>query len=233
MLPKLRPAPRFDLKLVDEPWPFAEANRAAIDRHWQAELAKVPAMFNGKVLIAVRSGFRPDGSFFGDHISVDFDAFLTWRDWGFDSHNGRNIFGSALLRPTDGGLIMGIMGANTANAGKIYPASGTLDLSDVAPDGTIDIEASLRRELKEEMGLDADGLTKGEAYIIIEDIARICLGRIYETGKNAAETMAEIRANLAADADPELADVVHVRKGMALPDGVFLPYVKTLITELA
>jgi hypothetical protein len=233
MLPKLHPAPRFDLKLVDEPWPFAEANRTGIDKHWQAELAKVPAMFNGKVLIAVRSGFRLDGTFFGDHISVDFDAFLTWRDWGFDSGNGRNIFGAALLRPTDGGLIMGRMAATTANAGKIYPASGTLDLGDVAPDGTIDIEASLRRELKEEMGLEADSLTKGEAYIIIEDIARICVGRIYETGKTGADTITEIRANLANDVEPELDDVVHVRKGINLPDAVFLPYVKTLITELA
>jgi hypothetical protein len=233
MLPKLHPAPRFDLKLVDEPWPFAEANRKGIDRHWQAELAKVPAMFNGKVLIAVRSGFRQDGTFFGDHISVDFDAFLTWRDWGFDSGNGRNIFGAALLRPTDGGLIMGKMAATTANAGKIYPASGTLDLGDVAADGTIDIEASLRRELKEEMGIDAAALIKGEAYIVIEDIARICVGRIYETGKTGAETIAEIRANLAGEPDPELEDIVHVRKGINLPDAVFLPYVKTLITELA
>ena len=233
MLPKLHPAPHFDLKLIDEPWTFAEANRAGIDKHWQAELAKVPAMFNGKVLVAVRSGFRQDGTFFGDHISVDFDAFLTWRDWGFDSNNGRNIFGAALIRPTDGGLIMGKMAKTTANAGKIYPASGTLDLGDVAPDGTIDIEASLRRELKEEMGLEAACLTKREAYIIIEDIARICVGRVYETGKTAAETIAEISANLANDPEPELDEIVHVRKGMDLPDAVFLPYVKTLITELA
>jgi hypothetical protein len=232
MLPTLRPAPRFDLKLVDEEWPFAIANRDGIKAHWQAELAKVPAMFNGKVLLAVRSGFRADGTFFGDHISVDFAAFLTWRDWGFDAGNGRNIFGAALLRPSDGGLIMGLMGKNTANAGKIYPASGTLDLSDVAADGTIDIEASMRRELKEEMGLDAARLTMGEAYLIVEDIARVCVGRIYETGKTGAETIAEIRANLARDTDPELSDVVHVRKGIALPDAVFLPYVKTLITEL-
>jgi hypothetical protein len=232
MLPKLHPAPRFDLKLVDEDWPFASANRNGIDKHWRAELAKVPAMFNGKVLIAVRSGFRADGTFFGDHISVDFNAFLTWRDWGFDSDNGRNIFGAALIRPSDGGLIMGKMAKTTANAGKIYPASGTLDLKDVSPDGTIDIEASLRRELKEEMGLEADSLIKREAYIIIEDVARVCVGRIYETGKTGAETIAEIRAYLSRDAEPELEDAVHVRKGINLPDAVFLPYVKTLITEL-
>ena len=232
MLPKLHPAPRFDLKLVDEEWPFALANRAGIETHWQAERAKVPAMFNGKVLIAVRSGFRPDGTYFGDHASVDFAAFLAWRDWGFGAENGRNIMGAALIKPTDGGLIMGKMAKTTANAGKIYPASGTLDLGDIAADGTIDIEASLRRELKEEMGLEAENLTKGEAYIIIEDVARVCVGRVYETGKTGDETIAEIRKYLARDPEPELEDAVHVRKGMNLPDAVFLPYVKTLITEL-
>ena len=232
MLPKLHPAPRFDLKLVDEEWPFAEANRENIEKHWQAERAKVPAMFNGKVLIAMRSGFRADGTFFGDHIAVDFAAFLAWRDWGFGAENGRNIMGAALLKPTDGGLIMGKMAITTANAGKIYPASGTLDLGDVAADRSIDIEASLRRELKEEMGLEAASLTKGEAYIIIEDIARICVGRVYHTGKTGSETIAEIREYLARDPEPELEDAVHVRKGINLPDAVFLPYVKTLITEL-
>ena len=233
MLPKLQSAPRFDLKLINEPWPFAEANKAGIDRHWQAELAKVPTMFNGKVLIAVRSGFRSDGTFFGDHISVDFDAFLAWRDWGFDPINGRNIMGAAVLKPTDGGLIMGKMAVTTANAGKIYPASGTLDLGDVAQDGTIDIEANTRRELMEEMGLDANTLKKGKAYIMIEDVARICVGQVYETGKTGAQTISQIREFLARDAEPELEDAVHVRKGINLPDAVFLPYVKTLITELA
>lgn len=232
MNPKILPAPRFDLRLFDEPWPFEQANRGKIDEHWKAELAKVPAMFNGKVLVAVRSGFKADGTFFGDHISVDFDAFLAWRDWGFDAGIGRNIFGSVLLKPTDGGFIFGKMAPTTANAGKIYPASGTLDLSDVANDGSIDIEASLRRELQEEMGLDAETLTKGEAFIIIEDIARICLARIYETGKTAVETIAEIHSNLRSQAEPELVEAVHVRKGMDLPDAVFLPYVKAIISEL-
>jgi 8-oxo-dGTP pyrophosphatase MutT (NUDIX family) len=232
-LPPLRPAPRFDLRFVDEPWAFAKANRAGIDAHWAAETAKNPALFNGKVLLAVRSGLRADGTFFGDHISVDFDAFLTWRDWGFDAEDGRNIFGSALIRPTDGGLIMGRMAAHTSNAGRIYPPSGTLDLNDVAADGAIDIEAAMERELREETGLEAAALKRGPAFYIVEPIARICVARLFDSGMNAADTMAAIRANLARDPEPELDDVVHVRQGMDLPDSVFLPYVKTLITELA
>jgi 8-oxo-dGTP pyrophosphatase MutT (NUDIX family) len=230
--PSIQHAPRFDLRLVNEPWTFAAANRAGIEDHWRRETLSNPHLFNGKVLLAHRSGFRADGTFFGDHVPVDFDAFLAWRDWGFDAGDGRNIFGSALLRPLEGGFIMGRMAGHTANAGRIYPPSGTLDLGDVADDGSIDIEASMRRELLEETGLAASELTPGPAYIIIEAVARICVARIFETRKPAADTLAEIRAFIAADPDPELEDAVHVRKGDPMPDAVFLPYVKTIISTL-
>lgn len=232
MLPQIQPAPRFDLRLFDEAWPFAEANRPAIDVHWARETAANPHLFNGKVLLAVRSGFRADGTFFGDHIAVSFDAFLAWRDWGFDAGNGRNIFGSALLRPTDGGFIMGRMAAHTSNPGRVYPPSGTLDMSDVAADGSIDIDASTERELREETGLEAAALKRGPAYIIVEDIARISVARIFETGMTAAQTLSVIRANLDRQTDRELEDVVHVRQGMDLPDSVFLPYVAAIITAI-
>jgi hypothetical protein len=232
-LPNVQAAPRFDLRLVDEPWAFAEQNAKRIAEHWKTETAKNPKLFNGKVLVAVRSGFRADGSFYGDHITVDFDAFLAWRDWGFGVDNGRNIFGSALIRPLEGGFIMGRMGKGTANAGKIYPPSGTLDLKDVAPDGSIDIEASMRRELREETGLNAEDLVAKDAYIIAEPLARICVVRIFETGQPAGETLKQIRANIAADPDPELDDVVHVKHGMAMPEAVYLPYVRAIMAVLA
>jgi 8-oxo-dGTP pyrophosphatase MutT (NUDIX family) len=231
-MPQIHPAPRFDLRLTADQWAFAAANRRDIDGHWRQETARNPHLFNGKVLLAHRSGFRPDGTFYGDHVAVDFDAFLAWRDWGFDAGSGRNIFGAALIRPLEGDFIMGRMAAHTSNAGRIYPPSGTLDLGDVASDGSIDIEASMRRELFEETGLVASTLIEGDAYIIIEDVARICVARIFHTAKPAAETLAQIRAGIAADPDAELDDAVHVRKGDHMPDEVFLPYVKTIISTL-
>jgi 8-oxo-dGTP pyrophosphatase MutT (NUDIX family) len=230
---RILPAPRFRLRLLDEAWSFADENAVEIDRHWEAETARNPHLFNGKVLLAIRSGFDAEGVFFGDHVAVDFKAFLAWRDWGFDSGRGRNIFGSTLLRPADGGFIMGRMGPNTANAGKVYPPSGTLDLGDVAPDGSIDIEASLCRELREETGLLAADLRQGDTHIIIEEQARICVARVMHSPKTAAGLMDEIHVNIAADPDPELAHMVHVRRGMALPDDVYLPYVQAIIRELA
>jgi hypothetical protein len=230
---RILPAPRFRLALFDEPWPFADENRDAIDRHWAEETRRNPHLFNGKVLLAIRSGFDAEGTFFGDHVAVEFKAFLAWRDWGFDSGRGRNIFGSTLIRPADGGFLMGCMAAHTANAGKVYPPSGTLDLSDVAADGSIDIEASMRRELLEETGLAASALTPGPAHIVIEEQARICVARIMHSTKPAAELMAEIHALMASDPEQELSHMVHVRQDMALPDDIYLPYVQAIIRELA
>jgi 8-oxo-dGTP pyrophosphatase MutT (NUDIX family) len=230
---RILPAPDFRLALVEEPWPFAEENRDAIDRHWLVESRRNPHLFNGKVLLAIRSGFDADGVFFGDHVAVEFKAFLAWRDWGFDAGRGRNIFGSTLIRPADGGFLMGCMGGHTANAGKVYPPSGTLDLTDVGDDGTIDIEASMRRELREETGLLASQFTPGPAYIVIEEKARVCVARVMHSTQPAQALMAEIHRLIAADPEPELSHMVHVRQAMALPDEVYLPYVQAIIRELA
>jgi 8-oxo-dGTP pyrophosphatase MutT (NUDIX family) len=229
---RLLPAPRFDLRLVAGEWDFALRHKDAIAAHWERETARNPRLFNGKVLIAHRSGFRDDGTFFGDHLSVDFAAYLAWRDWGFGADDGRNIFGSALLCPRDGGLIMGVMGAHTSNAGKVYPPAGTLDLGDVNSDGSIDIEASMVRELREETGLDARRFALGPGYIAIEENARISAARMLISTDNAATLLAEIRASIAADPDAELADVIHVRADMDLPEDTYLPYVRAFIRAL-
>jgi 8-oxo-dGTP pyrophosphatase MutT (NUDIX family) len=125
------------------------------------------------------------------------------------------------------------MGKNTSNAGKIYPPSGTLDLKDVALDRTIDIEASMRRELREETGLLAEDLIAKEAYIVTEPMARVCVVRVFDTGLPAADTIKRIQANIAADPDPELDDVIHVKRGMEMPDAIYLPYVQAIMNALA
>ena len=226
-----QPAPDFALHFEDGPWPFALANAAAIDRHWEKETAANPALFNGKVLVGIDCGIKPDGAYRGRHISVEFKAFLAWRDWGFDPLHGRNIFASALIRPRDGGFVMGRMAAHTSNAGRIYPPSGTLDHSDVAGDGTIDLMASMRRELEEETGLRMARFKAGPAYLV-EEGAKVCLARVFDADLSSDELIDEIRANLERQDDRELEDAVHVTRGMAMPEAVFLPYVRRLVDEL-
>ena len=47
----------------------------------------------------------------GGRLSVDYGIY--------------NLFGSALIVSGDGALIFGVMGADTANAGRVYPPGGS------------------------------------------------------------------------------------------------------------
>ena len=73
------------------------------------------------------------------YLETDFKAFLAWRDFGMPAAGIRNAFGMAALISADGAFILGEMASHTANAGRIYFASGTPDPSDILSE-TVDIE---------------------------------------------------------------------------------------------
>ena len=151
-----------------------------------------------------------DRALTGSYFETDFASFLAWRDWGFPDPSTHNAFPQPALLSADGAFLLGVMGDHTANPGHIYFPSGTPDPADVHGD-RVDIGASLRRELREETGLDAGDFIVDPGWTAVFDGPRIALFRIVRSAEPAALFRQRILANFASVADPELADIRIVR----------------------
>ncbi|SCM72352.1 Acetyltransferase, GNAT family (fragment) [uncultured Pleomorphomonas sp.] len=203
------------LRLRPGAWPIADGLRPKIEAHWATCLAANPHLWNGRVLGTIAPG-EPggiavgDGVLTGEAVEGDFASFLAWRDWGFPEIGIRNLFGSALVLSSDGALILGVMGATTANAGRIYPPGGSLEPADVDADGNVDVVASIERELREETGLIAAEAVM-EGMIAAFDGPRVSVGRVFRFAMKADDLVATVMAELDRQAERELERVVAFR----------------------
>lgn len=204
-------------------WPFAERNRAAIDRHWSERIRENPAYFNGRIHL-LESGTLSEATFEGTFLAADFASFLYWRDNGGDM-SAADAFGSALVRSREGHVVLGRQNPGNINAGLAYLPGGFIDARDVRTDGSIDIEASIARELEEETGLAAPELEKMPGMILTVLGRLVSIAVEFRSPLDAEGLVARIRSHIAGEVHPELADVVVVKcladlDDIATPDHV-------------
>ncbi|MDX7951081.1 NUDIX domain-containing protein [Lichenihabitans sp. Uapishka_5] len=197
-------------------WPYARHEAEAIEANWLRRVARTPEIWNGRVLL-MRDGTLQAGSarpvFHGRCFETDFKTFLGWRDAGFPSAGVRNVFSMAALESQDGAFILGEMAPHTAPAGQVYFPSGTPDPKDVSQ-GRVDLEASARRELGEETGLDPAELTWIDGMTLVTSPIRLCCMKRVVSRLPADVLVAQIHSWLATDPQPELARM-HVVRGPA------------------
>ena len=203
------PVERLDLRFEPVAWRFAVERRDAIDAHFARLRVDKPAMFNGRVLL-LRHGAIADGTLSGAYLETDFASFIAWRDWGFPDKTMRNCFPMAALRSSDGAFLLGVMGGHTATAGQVYFPAGTPDPNDVVGE-RVDLEAGVMRELLEETGLGPADATAQPGWFATPLGQRLALMKVVEARQDADTLRRRIRAFLAADAQPELADIEVVR----------------------
>ena len=200
---------RLELTVAPKAWAYADAHRAEIDAWFAAEQHVKPALWNGRILML--HDVMAAGIFRGEYLETDYAGFAAWRSWGMPAAAVYDCFGAAAILSADGAFLLGVMGPHTANAGRIYFPCGTPDPVDIVGD-TVDLDFSVRRELKEETGLDITEFTAEPGWTTVFDLPLIAHIKVLRSGDSAEALRARILAHLARERQPELADIRIVRR---------------------
>lgn len=200
---------KLELSVRPFQWIFARERRAEIDTHFAILRERNPAVWNGRVLLMHYHEIA--GSVLrGNYFETDFASFVAWRDFGFPDASVLNAFALGALQGSDGGYVMGVMGAQTVNAGRIYFPGGTPDLNDLDGD-SVDLERSVRREVEEETGLRAGEFEIDAGWHCIAVGPMIALLKPMRAAVTAEQLRQRIRDHIAGEDKPELADAVIAR----------------------
>ena len=200
---------RLDLSLAPKRWTFAIERRAEIDACFETMKREKPALWNGRVLL-LHHQVVEQGELHGQYLETDYASFAAWRHWGRPAAGVRDCFSAAAILTADGAFLLAVMGPHTFNAGRIYFPCGTPDPDDVV-DSKVDLDLSVRRELKEETGLDIAGFQAEPGWTMVVDGPLIALITVLRSTEKATALRARILEHLAREKRPELADIRIVR----------------------
>ena len=211
-------------------WAFAREHAGLIEAHWQKRRVTNPGYFNG-VVYAMADEDRADlrravegGVLSAQMVATDFKSFLYWKEAGYPKAGVRDAFGSAILRSREGHVILGRQRPGNINGGQAYLPGGFIDQRDVSADGTIDIGASIARELAEETGLTAAEVDTVPGFRIIWIGHQVSMAREFSSTLSADELRAVILSRIGADGEAELVDIVIARSLADLHGANVPPY---------
>lgn len=201
----------YDLCVGEHEWAWASKNAAGIKRYWKRAQVEKPAMFNGEILLLADWKLNAD-TLRGTAVQTDFASFLYWKDKGMPEDAGvLNVFGCAAVRSSDGHLLFGRMGPQTAGSGRVYPMAGTPDLDDIR-DGKLDLEGSIVRELKEEAGLDAEAAARKDGYQLVVEGGMCALVAELVFDAPSRDLKAQMMRHIDTQDEPELDEIVVFRR---------------------
>ncbi|MEM9063332.1 MAG: NUDIX domain-containing protein [Pseudomonadota bacterium] len=196
-----------DIRVLPGECAFEQDHASAIAANWKRAQAANPALFNGRVHLCAEAEIDGE-SIRANLYQTQFATLLYWRQQPFGT-GLRNTFGDVILRGCDGGILLGRMASDTANAGKICLPGGSFDDSDVN-NGRIDPTICIRRECREETGFGPDRYTLDPQMLVYRDDRRVAFARLARLTVSAAEARAEALAFIATEDRPELDDIIVV-----------------------
>lgn len=209
----------LEARLVLYEWAWARDNEAAIAAAWERRRAARPAMFDGIVLMACAHAIR-DGIARLDLFEARYSQFVAFRDGGDFGGPVGNAFAAIVPWGADGAVLVGEMGAHTANAGQLYFPCGTPDRDDVRG-AEVDLAGSAEREFAEETGLALPVDAAGE-WFLLEGEGQFAFLRPVRFPETADSLAVRAEAHRRAEADPELASL-RILRGPADLDSARMP----------
>lgn len=198
----------FRLAVMDGPHPWVLQNEALIEANWQREVAANPRLFNGRMV------FQRELTFDAGHIEgrahmVPFAAFLQWRRTG-RGPGGRHLFALPMIVSADGAVMAIRMAETTANPGRVYSPAGSLDGDDVR-DGLCDLDGNMRRETREETGLDLGDMAADPACRAVHVANSVAIFRVFRSALSEAALRLRVMDHIAADPEPEISELIGIR----------------------
>ena len=224
------PVTECRLALVEKTWPFADERAVDIAAHWDRAVRELPTMWDGRVLLTTDWSIS-GGTLSGTCTEVAYSAYHAWRTWNYPDSSVFNCFGPAVIRSRDGALLFGRMSDFTSNGGQVYPVAGMLDLADVGPDGTIDLFASTVREMREETGLP-ETLFRPGPQIVVGHGQLLSVAQVMDFDEDAETLARRIREFIRSEKDPELEDVVVLRRPSDLPAERSFPFCAEILRHI-
>lgn len=224
-----------DLAIRAEPHVFAPERRAAILEGFARLQAQNPQLWNGPIYLfdRVRIEHEAGGRLVAEGAAADFATYLDWRVGDPLDRRFAHVFPVGAIVTADNRLLVGRMGAHTANPGRLYPPSGSFDPQDLV-DGRLDPLANAVREIDEEVGLDPTGwVTEPGFWIVPSGVHRYAVVKVYRAPETAAALQARVEAFLPDGSDGELDGVVFVGFDERLDPTLSAAYVNPLLAELA
>jgi len=191
-------------------WKFAIDRRDEIDRYFAQLRRDRPGVWNGRVLLLHRYAIS-GGVLRGACFETDYASFCAWRYWNFPDPAVANVFAAAALRTADSAYLVGEMAPHTAAAGRLYFPAGTPEPNDIDAGGALDLADNVRRELREETGLDIGEFEAEPGWSAVIDRGYIALVKRLAARQSADELRSRIMRHLASEPEPELADIRVVR----------------------
>lgn len=223
---------RVDVSVRSGEWAYAEKHAQAIADHWGQRSRANPHYWNGVVHVLTESAI--EGHVFrGTYARTDFAAFLHWREAGYPLDAGRDCFGSAVVRSAEGYVLLGVSGYHTVNAGQAFPPGGFVDQADIRPDGRVDVDGCIRRELLEEIGLTEQEVTRAPGYWLTMHEAQVSMAIEVRSALPGAILREQLRQRLGREDPPELRDLLLVRsveEARTLPG--ILPFARALTARV-